>query len=89
MQRYFYGVNYPCRCPLLDLMVGLTPLHVCTYSSTNIGINFSNLMHFLPIIANAYHVIQVLVRDVWVFEKSLFHPGAYWRLCGRISLKSP
>ncbi|KAL9235071.1 hypothetical protein vseg_009867 [Gypsophila vaccaria] len=27
----------------------------------------------------------VLVRDIWVFEKSLFHPGAYWRLCGRLS----
>ncbi|XP_057541200.1 uncharacterized protein LOC130818938 [Amaranthus tricolor] len=27
---------------------------------------------------------EVLVRDLWVFEKSLFHPGAYWRLCGRI-----
>ncbi|KAF3943870.1 hypothetical protein CMV_029607 [Castanea mollissima] len=31
---------------------------------------------------------EVLVRDIWVFEKSLFHPGAYWRLCGRISTKS-
>ncbi|KAL6323953.1 hypothetical protein AAG906_006223 [Vitis piasezkii] len=29
---------------------------------------------------------EVLVRDIWVFERSLFHPGAYWRLCGRISL---
>ncbi|KAL5566149.1 hypothetical protein UlMin_029313 [Ulmus minor] len=29
---------------------------------------------------------EVLVRDIWVFEKSLFHSGAYWRLCGRISL---
>ncbi|KAJ9131513.1 hypothetical protein P3X46_035168 [Hevea brasiliensis] len=29
---------------------------------------------------------EVLVRDIWVFEKSLFHPGAYWRLCGRISV---
>lgn len=29
---------------------------------------------------------QVLVRDIWVFEKSLFHPGAYWRLCGRIKV---
>ncbi|KAH7543123.1 hypothetical protein FEM48_Zijuj02G0149800 [Ziziphus jujuba var. spinosa] len=29
---------------------------------------------------------EVLVRDIWVFEKSLFHPGSYWRLCGRISL---
>ncbi|XP_021742455.1 39S ribosomal protein L45, mitochondrial-like [Chenopodium quinoa] len=27
---------------------------------------------------------EVLVRDIWVFEKSLFHPGAYWCLCGRI-----
>ncbi|KAF3591106.1 hypothetical protein DY000_02025883 [Brassica cretica] len=27
---------------------------------------------------------EVLVRDIWVFEKSLFHTGAYWRLCGRI-----
>ncbi|CAK9133957.1 unnamed protein product, partial [Ilex paraguariensis] len=27
---------------------------------------------------------EVLVRDIWVFEKSLFHPGAYWRLCGRL-----
>ncbi|KAK9161375.1 hypothetical protein Syun_007716 [Stephania yunnanensis] len=29
---------------------------------------------------------EVLVRDIWVFEKSLFHQGAYWRLCGRISV---
>ncbi|VVB15269.1 unnamed protein product [Arabis nemorensis] len=29
---------------------------------------------------------EVLVRDIWVFEKSLFHTGAYWRLCGRIKL---
>ncbi|CAH9087157.1 unnamed protein product [Cuscuta europaea] len=27
---------------------------------------------------------EVLVRDIWVFEKSLFHTGASWRLCGRI-----
>ncbi|XP_027367260.1 uncharacterized protein LOC113873362 [Abrus precatorius] len=31
---------------------------------------------------------EVLVRDIWVFEKSMFHPGAYWRLCGRISPKT-
>lgn len=31
---------------------------------------------------------EVLVRDIWVFEKSMFHPGAYWRLCGRISPKA-
>ncbi|KAJ1387468.1 Tim44-like domain [Sesbania bispinosa] len=30
---------------------------------------------------------EVLVQDIWVFEKSLFHPGACWRLCGRISPK--
>ncbi|XP_057962872.1 uncharacterized protein LOC131154241 [Malania oleifera] len=29
---------------------------------------------------------EVLVRDIWVFEKSLFHQGSYWRLCGRISV---
>ncbi|KAL6563006.1 hypothetical protein OROHE_005593 [Orobanche hederae] len=29
---------------------------------------------------------EVLVRDLWVFEKSLFHQGAYWRLCGRINV---
>ncbi|XP_024031483.1 39S ribosomal protein L45, mitochondrial [Morus notabilis] len=29
---------------------------------------------------------EVLVKDIWVFEKSLFHTGAYWRLCGRIIL---
>ncbi|KAJ0979656.1 hypothetical protein J5N97_015130 [Dioscorea zingiberensis] len=29
---------------------------------------------------------EVLVRDIWVFERSLFHPGAEWRLCARISL---
>ncbi|XP_031500040.1 uncharacterized protein LOC116264143 isoform X1 [Nymphaea colorata] len=29
---------------------------------------------------------EVLVHDIWVFERSLFHPGSYWRLCGRISL---
>lgn len=30
---------------------------------------------------------EVLVREIWVFEKSQFHPGAYWRLCGRIPVK--
>ncbi|ESQ32259.1 hypothetical protein EUTSA_v10004565mg [Eutrema salsugineum] len=30
---------------------------------------------------------EILVRDIWVFEKSLFHPGACWRLCGRIKLQ--
>ncbi|WJX19457.1 hypothetical protein P8452_09149 [Trifolium repens] len=30
---------------------------------------------------------EVLVRDIWVFEKSTFHPGAHWRLCGQISPK--
>ncbi|KAK2984093.1 hypothetical protein RJ640_028557, partial [Escallonia rubra] len=30
---------------------------------------------------------EVLVREIWVFEKSHFHPGAYWRLCGRIPIK--
>ncbi|CAA6654066.1 unnamed protein product [Spirodela intermedia] len=29
---------------------------------------------------------EVLVRDIWVLERSLFHPGSYWRLCSRISL---
>lgn len=29
---------------------------------------------------------EVLVRDIWVFEKSLFLPGSYWRLCGRINV---
>ncbi|MQL83037.1 hypothetical protein Taro_015530 [Colocasia esculenta] len=29
---------------------------------------------------------EVLVRDIWVFERSLFHSGAYWRLCAKISL---
>ncbi|ONK62874.1 uncharacterized protein A4U43_C07F9030 [Asparagus officinalis] len=28
---------------------------------------------------------EVLVRDIWVFERSLFHPGAYWRLCARLT----
>ncbi|XP_020599690.1 uncharacterized protein LOC110039081 isoform X2 [Phalaenopsis equestris] len=28
---------------------------------------------------------EVLVRDIWVFECSLFHPGADWRLCARLS----
>ncbi|KAL2325464.1 hypothetical protein Fmac_024522 [Flemingia macrophylla] len=31
---------------------------------------------------------EVLVRDIWVFEKSMFHPDACWRLCGRISPKA-
>ncbi|CAN1232842.1 hypothetical protein LINPERPRIM_LOCUS3713 [Linum perenne] len=30
---------------------------------------------------------EVLVRDLWVFEKSLFHKDAFWRLCGRIAPK--
>eukprot|EP00252_Welwitschia_mirabilis_P001986 TRINITY_DN11941_c0_g1_i1.p1 TRINITY_DN11941_c0_g1~~TRINITY_DN11941_c0_g1_i1.p1 ORF type:complete len:132 (+),score=23.70 TRINITY_DN11941_c0_g1_i1:480-875(+) len=29
---------------------------------------------------------SILVKDVWVFERSLFHPDAKWRLCGRLSL---
>ncbi|XP_010234696.1 39S ribosomal protein L45, mitochondrial isoform X2 [Brachypodium distachyon] len=29
---------------------------------------------------------EVLVKDIWVFERSLFHPGADWRVCGRITL---
>ncbi|KAL5198501.1 hypothetical protein ABZP36_002013 [Zizania latifolia] len=29
---------------------------------------------------------EVLVKDIWVFERSLFHPGAIWRVCGKISL---
>ncbi|XP_018682599.2 uncharacterized protein LOC103988908 isoform X4 [Musa acuminata AAA Group] len=29
---------------------------------------------------------EVLVRDIWVFERSLFHPGADWRLCARLSV---
>ncbi|KAK2640557.1 hypothetical protein Ddye_028352 [Dipteronia dyeriana] len=29
---------------------------------------------------------EILVRDIWVLEKSMFHPGAYWRLCERIKL---
>ncbi|XP_068317854.1 uncharacterized protein [Pyrus communis] len=29
---------------------------------------------------------EVLVRGIWVFEKSLFQPKAFWRLCGRISI---
>ncbi|CAN6169041.1 unnamed protein product [Urochloa humidicola] len=29
---------------------------------------------------------EILVKDIWVFERSLFHPGAYWRVCGRITL---
>lgn len=29
---------------------------------------------------------EVLVKDIWVFEKSLFQTGAYWRLCGKIML---
>ncbi|KAL4320273.1 hypothetical protein GQ457_18G007430 [Hibiscus cannabinus] len=29
---------------------------------------------------------EVLVRSIWVFEKSLFHTGAHWRLCGRIKV---
>lgn len=27
---------------------------------------------------------ELLVRDIWIFEKSLFHSGARWRMCGRI-----
>ncbi|KAK1373887.1 39S ribosomal protein L45, mitochondrial [Heracleum sosnowskyi] len=29
---------------------------------------------------------EVLVRDIWVFEKSFFHQNSYWRLCGRIKV---
>ncbi|KAK8936441.1 hypothetical protein KSP39_PZI012360 [Platanthera zijinensis] len=28
---------------------------------------------------------EVLVRDIWVFERSLFQAGADWRLCARLS----
>ncbi|WOG95415.1 hypothetical protein DCAR_0414733 [Daucus carota subsp. sativus] len=27
---------------------------------------------------------EVLVRDIWVFEKSFFHPNSYWRLSGQL-----
>ncbi|KAG2327617.1 hypothetical protein Bca52824_010345 [Brassica carinata] len=30
----------------------------------------------------------VLLHDIWVSEKSLFHTGACWRLCGRIEFPS-
>nr|VDD31251.1 unnamed protein product [Brassica oleracea] len=30
----------------------------------------------------------VHVRDIWVFEKSLFHTGACWRLYGHIKFPS-
>ncbi|KAH0897924.1 hypothetical protein HID58_047492 [Brassica napus] len=30
----------------------------------------------------------VLVRDIWDFEKSLFHTGACLRLCGHIKFPS-
>ncbi|CAH8297176.1 unnamed protein product [Eruca vesicaria subsp. sativa] len=30
----------------------------------------------------------VLVGDIWAFEKSLFHTGACWRLCGYIEFPS-
>uniref|UniRef100_A0ACD5WPW0 Uncharacterized protein n=1 Tax=Avena sativa TaxID=4498 RepID=A0ACD5WPW0_AVESA len=29
---------------------------------------------------------EVLVKEIWVFERSLFHPDAYWRVCGQIKL---
>ncbi|XP_047945991.1 uncharacterized protein LOC125192456 [Salvia hispanica] len=29
---------------------------------------------------------EILVRDIWVLERSLFHQGSYWRLCGRIKV---
>lgn len=29
---------------------------------------------------------QVLVRDIWVFERSLFHDESCWRLCGKINV---
>ncbi|KAH1105871.1 hypothetical protein J1N35_009639 [Gossypium stocksii] len=29
---------------------------------------------------------EVLVRSIWVFEESLLHSGAHWRLCGRIKV---
>ncbi|KAH0893425.1 hypothetical protein HID58_055854 [Brassica napus] len=33
-------------------------------------------------------LLQVLVCGIWVFEKSLFHKGACWGLCGRIEFPS-
>ncbi|KAL0732664.1 hypothetical protein Bca4012_008873 [Brassica carinata] len=33
-------------------------------------------------------LLQVLLRDIWVFEKSLFRTGACCRLCGRIEFPS-
>lgn len=47
----------------------------------------SSYIHkILCLIDTVPYVSQVLVRDIWVFEKSLFHTGAYWRLCGKIVL---
>ncbi|KMZ63196.1 Mitochondrial inner membrane translocase subunit Tim44 [Zostera marina] len=28
---------------------------------------------------------EVQVRDIWVFEKSLFHPESYWRVCAQLT----
>ncbi|KAG2281849.1 hypothetical protein Bca52824_053069 [Brassica carinata] len=36
----------------------------------------------------AVRVLPVLVRDIWDFEKYLFHTGACWRLCGHIKFPS-
>ncbi|KAH0858793.1 hypothetical protein HID58_087054 [Brassica napus] len=36
----------------------------------------------------AVRVLPVHVRDIWVFEKSLFHTGACWRLYGHIKFPS-
>ncbi|KNA20101.1 hypothetical protein SOVF_055450 [Spinacia oleracea] len=51
-----------------------------------IGVDRNDLKKVFIQLTLEFLTKQILVRDIWVFEKSLFHPGAYWRLCGRILL---
>ncbi|KAG2330938.1 hypothetical protein Bca52824_002118 [Brassica carinata] len=40
------------------------------------------------LLQGAVRVSTVLIRDIWVFKKSLFHTEACWRLYGHIKFPS-
>ncbi|KAL0666464.1 hypothetical protein Bca4012_029168 [Brassica carinata] len=63
------------------------------YATTQGVVRVSTISHGLVYEPYALHeknlvVAKVLVRDIWVFEKSLFHTGACWHLCSRIEFPS-
>ncbi|KAF5196632.1 Mitochondrial inner membrane translocase complex, subunit Tim44-related protein [Thalictrum thalictroides] len=59
---------------------------VRTLRARLIGVDKNDLSKVFVQLTLEFLTKQVLVRDIWVFEKSMFHQGAFWRLCGRIKV---